>query len=151
MESSVLTEKISEQLLDHIGLDLTHAARAWRRRLGAAMVARGHAWLAEGRGALVEHIGREGTSQLELTRRAGMSKQAVQQHLDELAADGVLERVPDPADARRNLVRFTKRGLAALRDANDAKREIERDYVRLLGAKGVARLRAALRTVAAAD
>lgn len=146
-----MTKKSSEDLLDHIGLDLTAAARGWRRRLGAEMAARGHAWLAEARGGLVEHIGREGTSQLELTGRAGMSKQAVQQHLDDLAADGVLERVPDPADARRNLVRFTPLGLAALRDANAVKRDIERSYARILGAEGLARLRAALRAIAAAD
>jgi DNA-binding MarR family transcriptional regulator len=68
-----------------------------------------------------------------------------------LAAEGVLERVPDPTDARRNLVRFTPKGLAALRDANGVKRDIERSYARTLGPEGFARLRAALRAINEAD
>jgi DNA-binding MarR family transcriptional regulator len=148
MESSHLTKKITLGPIDHVGLDLVLAARAWRRRLATAMAERGHAWLAEGRGALIEHIGRSGVGQLELTRRAGLTKQAVQQHLDELVADGVVERAPDPSDGRRNLVRFTAKGLAALAEANDVKRNIEQDYVRALGRRTFDELRAALRIVA---
>lgn len=146
-----MTKKSTDGPIDHIGLDLVLAARAWRRRLGAAMAERGHGWLAEGRGALVEHIARKGTSQLDITRRAGMTKQAVQQHLDELVADGVVARAPDPEDGRRNLVLFTAKGLAALREADDIKRQIERDYARILGHENFERLREFLRLLNAAS
>jgi DNA-binding MarR family transcriptional regulator len=134
--------------LDHVGWDLARAGRAWKAAFVRAMAARGHTWIAEGRGSLVEHIGRSGAAQNDIVRASGISKQAVQQGLDALAADGVIERVPDPEDARRNVVRFTKAGLRALRDADSVKLEIERRLVRRLGEPGLTRLKAALKDVA---
>ncbi len=62
------------------------------------------------------HLDLEGTRLTELARRLGVSKQAAGQLVDELVEMGVLERVPDPVDARAKLIRFGRRrgGLALM-------------------------------------
>ena len=71
----------------------------------AAMAARGHGWMAEARGAVVGHLRPGGMSQSVLPAAMGISKQAVQQLVDELVAEGIVERIPDPADGRGKIVR----------------------------------------------
>ncbi len=140
----MIVKQDDPELIDHIGWDLWQATDAWKRRFTRAMVERGHAWYGEARGALIRHIDRKGVAQSVLTDRAGMTKQAVQQQLDELVNDGVVERKADPDDARRKLIGFTTRGRRALKDANEIKREIEQDYFRAIGTSDAAALRRAL-------
>lgn len=135
------------ELIEHLGWDLWRAALAWKQRFAAEMAARGYPWLAGARGNLVPFIERDGTPQLALAQRAGMTKQAVQQLLDDLVKDGVVERVPDPTDARRKVVRFTAAGRQALDVANTVKRSIEADYEKLLGAATMVALQDALRRI----
>lgn len=135
------------ELIDHIGWDLTRAARAWKSQFTDRMIAEGFTWYAEARGALIQHIGHDGIAQSELAQRTGMTKQAVQQHLDDLVEDGILERVADAGDARRKLVRFTNRGFAALEVANGIKREIEKGYLQTIGRSDMKTLHAALRVI----
>ncbi|WP_366664091.1 MarR family winged helix-turn-helix transcriptional regulator [Mesorhizobium sp.] len=80
-------------------------------------------------------------------RRAAISKQAVQQLLDGLEAEGVLERLPDPRDGRGKLVRYTRKGLDALRDGDRIKLQIERGYVDRIGRERFAALMDALRAL----
>ncbi|MCB9740082.1 MAG: MarR family transcriptional regulator [Deltaproteobacteria bacterium] len=63
---------------------------------------------------LFPHIPFEGIRLTALAARLGISKQAVQQLVDELDALGVLERRPDPADGRARLICWTERGRAGL-------------------------------------
>jgi DNA-binding MarR family transcriptional regulator len=134
--------------LDHIGWHLWRAARAWKAELVAGMVAAGHGWYAQARGNLLQHIGPEGLRQGDLADRAGLTKQAVQQFVDELAADGIVERQPDPADARARRVALTDAGRAAMRDADRIKQEIEDRWRSRLGDDGFTALADALRAVA---
>ncbi len=121
------------ELIDHIGWDLWRATDSWVRRFTQAMVDRGYFWFGEARGGLIQHIGPGGVPQTALAARAGMTKQAVQQHLDDLVKDSVVERIPDPLDARRKWVQFTADGILAFETANEIKRAIEADYQRLMG------------------
>lgn len=54
-------------------------------------------------------------SQAGLGRHAEMDRSDVTAAVGELAADGLVERVPDAADRRRNVVSITETGLARLR------------------------------------
>lgn len=121
------------ELIDHIGWDLWTASDAWSSAFTARMVAAGHPWFAEARAALIPHIGRTGTDQALLSQRAGLTKQAVQQHLDDLTRDGIVHRQRDPRDARRKRVLLTQDGLNMLTLANSVKREIEAEYAEALG------------------
>ncbi|NUP53744.1 MAG: MarR family transcriptional regulator [Catenulispora sp.] len=54
------------------------------------------------------------TSQADLGRRIGLDRSDVTAAVTDLEAKGCLERTPDPADRRRNLVRITADGKAFL-------------------------------------
>jgi DNA-binding MarR family transcriptional regulator len=135
-------------LPEHIGVDLWHAATAWRTRLHQQMVARGHPWYGDARGAIASYLDPRGMSQSELVSRMGLSKQAVQQLLDGLEADGIVRRVADPNDRRGNRVEYTAEGLAALRDAVKIKRRMELEIRERIGNRAFDALRTALREVA---
>ncbi len=136
-----MTDRI---LIDHIGWDLWQASQAWKRQLDQNMVARGHAIYGEARGGLIRHIGVDGISQAALATKAGVTKQAVQQHIDDLAKEGYVIRQPDPDDARKKIVMLTDKGAALFQVANDVKREIEAHYTRLIGAEDMKTLKTAL-------
>ncbi|MEY9863287.1 DNA-binding MarR family transcriptional regulator [Catenulispora sp. GAS73] len=54
------------------------------------------------------------TSQADLGRRIGLDRSDVTAAVTDLEGRGCLERAPDPADRRRNLVRITEDGLRFL-------------------------------------
>lgn len=135
------------ELIEHIGWDLWRVTQGWKQRFNTEMVARGYAWFGEARGSLIQHIGRNGIPQNELVLRAGMTKQAVQQQLDDLVRDGAVERTSDPKDARKKLVRFTDIGFEAMSAANDVKRGIEAEYQDLIGKDALDALKAALHKI----
>jgi DNA-binding MarR family transcriptional regulator len=134
---------------DHIGWTLWRAAQAWRVEFTAAMVAEGHAWFGQARGNLMVHIGPNGLRQGDLADRAQLTKQAVQQFVDELAADGILMRVRDETDARARRICLTPAGEAAMRDADRIKARIEARWRKVLGAQAFDQLDAALRDLIA--
>ncbi|WP_378944056.1 MarR family winged helix-turn-helix transcriptional regulator [Mesorhizobium sp. ANAO-SY3R2] len=142
-----LDEDVISTLADHVGWRLWQASRAWQAEFAAAMRAAGHDWFSEARAGLLGHIPRGGIRQASLIERAGVSKQAVQQLLDGLEAEGVIERAPDPHDKRGKLVRYTARGLAALSDGDRIKLDIERRYRERLGDGGFDALMTALRAL----
>jgi len=134
-------------LPDHVGWRLWQASRAWQTEFVAAMRAAGHGWFSEARAGLLGHIPRNGTRQSALIERGAISKQAIQQLLDGLEAEGVLERLPDPRDGRGKLVRYTRKGLDALQDGDRIKLEIERGYIARIGRERFAALMDALRSL----
>ena len=141
-----LDEK-SEILPDHVGWRLWSANRAWQAEFAAAMRAAGHGWFSDARAGLLGHIARDGTRQAALIERMAISKQAVQQLLDGLEAEGVVERLPDPRDGRGKLVRYRSKGLAALRDGDRIKREIEGRWIERIGQARFSSLMDALRAL----
>ena len=134
---------------DHIGWTLWQATHAWRRAFVTAMAEAGHGWFAQGRGNILVYIGPDGIRQGELAEKAGLTKQAVQQFVDELVRDGIVQRTPDDTDARARRVRLTPAGEAAMRDADRIKVQIEDRWRKLLGNDGFTRLDDALRQVIA--
>jgi|SRR6516164_3872326 len=120
-------------VIDHVGWRLFEAFRLWKEAFVAGMVERGYSWFSEARANLIGYMEVEGLRQTELVRRSGLTKQAVQQLLDDLVADGVLARIRDPSDGRGNLVVFTEDGQRMRRDANIVKRRIERAWRRHMG------------------
>lgn len=118
---------------DHIGWTLWRATHAWRKDFLAGMVAAGHAWFAQARGNILVYIGPNGIRQTELAEKASLTKQAVQQFLDELELDGIVHRTRDEKDARARWVRLTPAGEAAMRDADRIKVQIETRWRAKLG------------------
>lgn len=125
---------------DHIGWLLWRASQDWNLELVERMQAAGHSWFTAARSGLMGQIAPKGTKQGLLVERLGISKQAVQQLVDGLEADGILERVSDPTDGRGRIVRLSEAGRAAMKDANRIKLEIESGYRARIGDDEFARL-----------
>lgn len=123
----------SDYRIEHIGWRLWNAAGLWKSRFAEAMIAAGHDWYAEARSSVIPYIGPKGTRQSVLVRRMGLTKQAVQQLVDDLEREGIVQRVPDPKDGRARIIRFTEKGQQAQRDAQAVKRRIEDQFRRELG------------------
>jgi len=126
-------DKKTPTLIDHVGWRLWRLARRWKVEFDADMLKRGYPWVAEARGAVIGHLRPGGRAQSELAGLLGVSKQAVQQFVDELVEEGAVERVVDPKDARGRIVRLTARGVGFIEEGNAVKREIEKGYAKRIG------------------
>ena len=56
----------------------------------------------------------------EVARRRGLRRQSVQETVNRLLRNGMLDRLPNPADARAPVLSLTRRARAALRQLGDA-------------------------------
>src|SRR4051794_32675919 len=122
-----------------VGQLLFKAARLWNERAMAEVQRRApQARLAHT--TLLPHIDLDGTRATEIARRAGITKQAVGQLVDDMVALGMLERVPDPDDGRAQLVRFTDDGIAQLLAGIDVLEVIEVELGAALGVGTLERL-----------
>lgn len=130
--------------IDHIGIALWRAAQDWRNRMRAELAARGYPWHQSAAGEVLAHLGPSGISQAVLTERMGLTKQAVQQLVDQLEALDVVGRAPDPNDGRAKRIVLTELGLRDFAERNKVKRLIEKQYREKLGAEAFAALETAL-------
>jgi DNA-binding MarR family transcriptional regulator len=94
--------------------------------------------------AVTRHIDLAGTRIADLAVRAGVTKQSMGEMIDQLEAMGFVTRLPDPADKRARIVRFTEDGLALLAAIRKAVAAGERELATRIGARAVAGLRGAL-------
>ena len=77
---------------------------------------------------ITRHLDLEGTRLTDLAEKAGMSKQAMGDLVDQCEAWGLVTRTPDPRDARARIVQFTATGLAWLQAFKDAVAQAEREF-----------------------
>ena len=77
---------------------------------------------------LTRHLALQGDRLTDLAQRAGMTKQAMAQLVDQCEAWGLVTREPDPVDARARRVRFTPTGLAWLQAFRDAVAQAEAEF-----------------------
>jgi DNA-binding MarR family transcriptional regulator len=119
---------------------LFRAARLLNERaIERARKASGVTTLRAAHTALLPHLDFVGIRLTDLADRLGVSKQATFELVEELVAQGMVERRDDPADGRAKLIRFSKKGERALLDGLRILGDIERE---LEGALGRARFHA---------
>ena len=126
------------------GTLLLHAFQGFERWLFEGYGRRGEDGLRPKHGAVIANIDRHGTRPSVLADRAGMTRPAMGELIDELEATGYVERVPDPDDRRAKLVRPTRKTLARQRLAQEVNAEIEAAYIARLGNARYRQLRHAL-------
>ncbi len=85
--------------------------------------------------ALFPHLDFDGVRLTQLAARVGVTKQAVGQLVDDLAAMGMVERMPDPQDLRAKRIRFSRRGYVALMHGLGILRDIEGELLSVVGRK----------------
>ena len=77
---------------------------------------------------ITRHLELQGTRLTDLAVRAGMSKQAMGDLVDQCEAWGLVTREADARDARARLVKFTPTGLAWLQAFKEAVAQAEREF-----------------------
>nr|WP_030500722.1 MarR family winged helix-turn-helix transcriptional regulator [Micromonospora purpureochromogenes] len=119
--------------------------------LHAELARQGHPELRPAHGFVLQAVGPAGTTASDLGHRLGVSKQAAGKTVDRLVALGYLERVDDPADARRRLVRITAKGRDGLHRSAVVFDELRDRWAATLGADRVDAIEDDLRRMVPAD
>ena len=137
-------------MADDLGKLLQEAAESWQAQLRRALAEQvPPAAIGAGAAVLSRLDPAAGTSQTTLTAQMGLSKQAVQQLLDQLEAQGLVRREPDPADKRAKRVILTAAGAEAAARRAGASASLDDRLRETLGRKRFKALRKALRELAA--
>lgn len=127
----------------NLGVLLLIPYRAMEVRVLEAVVAAGHR-LTMAQARVFQRIGSDGSRLTELAAAAEITKQSAGFLVDQLEANGYVERVPDPTDARARLVRITARGHEAIAVARPVQEQIEAEWVAHLGLERALELYATL-------
>src|SRR5438132_6625144 len=130
---------------------LVDAVRALEAEVGPALVDRGATELSPSQARALLLVDRTGTRLTELARRAGVTKQAMMQMIDDLQGIGCVRRTPDPEDARAKVVRLTAKGLRQRARARKALQTVESRLRRRLGPRKFEALRLTLEEVSAEE
>ena len=83
---------------------------------------------------ITRHVGLEGSRLNDLAECAGMTKQAMGDLVTQCEAWGLVERTPDPQDARAKRIVFTATGLAWLKAFEQAVAQTEAEFKQEVGA-----------------
>lgn len=127
-----------------LGQLLFKAARLMNEQAVERVRASGVEGFRLGHTALLPHLDFEGTRLTVLAERAGITKQAAGQAVEELERQGVVRREPDPADGRAKRVRLTPKGLQALLHGLSVLGELEQALGTRLGRTRTEQLREGL-------
>ncbi len=123
----------------HLGRLMGHALRRFDARVltlmahsAQAPLALSHLAARDQVGAAIVHITRHlelhGSRLTELATRAGMTKQAMGDLVDQCTAWGLVQREPDPLDARAKRIVFTPAGLDWLQAFRQAVAQAEAEF-----------------------
>ena len=122
-----------------------------RDRIQEKMSARGYADSNMGHGVVLRHLDFEGTPLSVITRRAGVSRQAIAKVAAELVELGYVRLDADPEDRRAKIVRPTKRGLQLIEANIESYEEVEREIGEIIGRRRLELLRTTLRMLYEAE
>lgn len=114
-------ERVLALMASNVSVPLGLSNLAARGQVGAAHI------------HITRHLPVQGARLTELARSAGMSKQAMGDLVNQCEAWGLVERTPDPLDARARRVGFTPVGLAWLQAFREAVEQAEREFRAAVG------------------
>ena len=145
--SEINPQQLIKMRQDNIGRLFQRAARMYSELALEKLQAAGYEGLTLFHTSLISNLDVEGTRIVTLADRAGVSKQAMGQIVNDLEKRGYIERTPDPDDKRAVLIMFTETGYQFLEDAYQVKVEIEREFAVKLGDENYHLLRDLLDTL----
>lgn len=131
--------------LTHLGRLLGEASRRFDARVLALMAQSSEAPLALSNLAardqvsaahihITRHLPLQGARLSQLAEEAGMSKQAMGDLVDLCQAWGLVQRLPDPLDARAKRIVFTEVGLSWLAAFKQALVQTQAEFAQVIGA-----------------
>lgn len=141
---AVVSDRTSLPVPTLIGALLRVPAQAIQRRLIADLNASGYSELRLPHMAVLQYPGPDGCRPLELARRAGISKQAMNQLLKSLEQHGYVSREDANGDLRARRVQLTKRGCAVWKRMIELLEATEAEWRAALGARRFDELKALL-------
>lgn len=109
-------ERVLHLIAHNVDVPLALSNLAARAQVGAAHI------------HITRHLALQGSRLTELAERAGMSKQAMGDLVNQCEAWGLVVREPDPLDARARRVRFTEAGLGWLGAFREAVQQAEQEF-----------------------
>ena len=127
---------------------LLGALRGVDAGVAAALADRGAGDLRPSQAFALLLVERAGTRLTDLAARAGITRQAMMQVVDDLQAKGFVRRTGDPSDGRAKIVRMTARGRRHRAEARRALAAVEARTRRRLGDRRYDAVRAALAELA---
>lgn len=95
-------------------------------------------------GRLAQRIAEKGSRLTDLAEQAQVTKQTASLLVAALEREGLVERVPDPADGRARLIRLTQQGRTVAAQARQTVMRVEHAWNEHLGPELAASLREAL-------
>jgi DNA-binding MarR family transcriptional regulator len=110
------------------------ANRALEQRAHEAVVAAGFADITPAQARVAARIGPRGTRVSDLAAQARVTKQTAGALVEQLEANGYVERVADPHDGRARLVRLTPRAREVVVVADAAVDRVLREWADHVGA-----------------
>jgi len=90
------------------------------------------------------HISNGVTRAAELARALGVSRQAIQQQINELEKDDLITQLPDPSDKRANRIVFSEKGAALIKQAMQTLRGTEQALAERVGYDSLEQMRQVL-------
>lgn len=132
---------------EHLNRMLLDAFRAVDRQVEAALEARGASNLSPRHATALVLIDKKGIRLTDLAARAGITKQAMMQVVNDLARFGLVTRSKDPNDARAKTVSLTAKGQKARGEASKAVSAAEQKVRRRLGPQTYESLQKTLATL----
>jgi DNA-binding MarR family transcriptional regulator len=131
---------------DDLGFLLARATQRWNELLAERFAAAGYSDVRPSYGSvLLPLYEQDGLRMGELARRARLSKQTMTSMIRLLERDGLIERRPDPRDARASLIFLTARSRRFEPVAAATLRELDELVRRRLSAQRLAEVKDALR------
>lgn len=149
MAKTAKDRHLTQQDLDfyrknNIGQSLTEVARHFQKCILDEFSRHGYADLQNSHHSVISNIGVGGTRLTVLAQRAGITKQAMGQLVDEVENLGYVRRLPDPSDGRAKIVVFTDKGQEMMRDALAMGANVQRLYEERMGEEKMAQIRTLL-------
>lgn len=123
-----------------LGVLLFVANRCLEQRAQDAVEAAGITDLTPAQAKVASRIGPHGTRVSDLAAQARITKQSAAFLVEQLEANGYVERVPDPSDGRARLVRLTPKADGAIAAAGAEVERVLAEWADHLGAERLRRL-----------
>jgi DNA-binding MarR family transcriptional regulator len=143
--------QISKDLLDmrdnNIGRLFQHAGRNYSERALALLHIRGFSDITLFHTVLISNLDTRGAQISAIAEKAGITKQAMGQLVNDLEKKGYVKKTKSADDSRAYMINFTERGKEALLAAYEVKVIIENEYKELLGIDNLESLREILKTL----
>lgn len=130
-----------------LGLLLRLPYLAIERRVAERLSEKGFGDFRPAHNQVLQHLPPDGARLSGLASAANITKQSMMQLVDVLERSGYLQRRPDPADGRAQLILPTARAKAVYRIVHDAIEQVEGEWEKKLGPKRLASLRSDLRSL----